>query len=476
MFRFSLRAKIMLVLTSLIVPTLAVIAVYVIPLVKNRMLEDRKNKTKANVQISMTILQHYHAKVVSGELTEEAAKAQAKAVIKALRYEGNEYFWINDTHPNMIMHPFKPEMDGKDISTFKDPNGVYLFNEMVKVTKAQKNGFVAYDWPKPNAKEPQPKISNVEIFEPWQWIVGTGVYIDDIRADTNAFILKISVALGIIVLISFNASIILTRRIANQLFQVASELHQSEESLSTSVSQLRHASEGLATSSTETAASLEETVASLEELTSMVNNNANSAQKASDAATTATQNVLSGKKEVENLIESMSQIKKSSHKIKEIIDVIDDIAFQTNLLALNASVEAARAGEQGKGFAVVADAVRTLAQRSAIAAKDISSLIHTSVDQIEQGSETAEKSGAVFESILVHVQETSEHNSGIATASSEQTSGIQQISKAMVQVDQAAQINAATAEEITAATFEINEMAQKTKVLTGTLEKIIRGA
>uniref|UniRef100_UPI00322161D4 methyl-accepting chemotaxis protein n=1 Tax=Bdellovibrio sp. TaxID=28201 RepID=UPI00322161D4 len=182
-----------------------------------------------------------------------------------------------------------------------------------------------------------------------------------------------------------------------------------------------------------------------------------------------------GQAEITRLISSMEQISKSSIKIEEIINVIDDIAFQTNLLALNAAVEAARAGEQGKGFAVVAEAVRALAQRSAVAAKDISHLIQESVDQVEQGSQIASESGVVLNNIVISVKKVSDLNNEIATASSEQTAGIQQISKAMNQLDQASQSNAASAEEIAATSAEIDNMAVVSQRLTVDLNKVVHG-
>ncbi len=171
----------------------------------------------------------------------------------------------------------------------------------------------------------------------------------------------------------------------------------------------------------------------------------------------------------------MTQISQSSKKIEEIIHVIDDIAFQTNLLALNAAVEAARAGEQGKGFAVVAEAVRALAQRSAASASDISTLIKESVTQIEDGSHTADQSGAVLTNIVSSIKKVADLNNEIAAASAEQTTGIQQISKAMNQLDQASQSNAASAEEIAATSGEINNLAVTAHDLTLELNSVVLG-
>lgn len=276
------------------------------------------------------------------------------------------------------------------------------------------------------------------------------------------------VILAIIMLIS--------GRISSAISEVVGKLSGASSDVTNSVAQLNLAGNSLSASSSEAAASLEETVASLEELTSMVQLNSDSAKQAAVLSMTSREAAERGEKEIRGLISSMNEISKSSKKIEEIISVIDDIAFQTNLLALNAAVEAARAGEQGKGFAVVAEAVRALAQRSSVAAKDISGLIHQSVEQIEHGSRIADQSGEVLGSIVESVKKVADLNNEIANASSEQTAGLQQIGKAMNQLDHSSQSNAASAEEIAASGAEINGLAQTTQLLTLDLNRIILGS
>lgn len=264
-------------------------------------------------------------------------------------------------------------------------------------------------------------------------------------------------------------------RIASTVGSIAERLTVAGGQVASSVEQLNEAGNSLSQSSTEAAASLEETVAALEEMSSMVQMNSDNAKQAAALSSSSKDAAETGEREIHTLIQSMTEISQSSKKIEEIISVIDDIAFQTNLLALNAAVEAARAGEQGKGFAVVAEAVRALAQRSAAAAKDITSLIKDSVAQIEHGSEIADKSGAVLSNIVNSVKKVSDLNNEIAAASSEQTTGIQQISKAMNQLDQASQSNAASAEEIAATSGEINNLAVTAQNLTLELNNTVLG-
>ncbi|AFY02779.1 HAMP domain-containing methyl-accepting chemotaxis protein [Bdellovibrio bacteriovorus] len=264
-------------------------------------------------------------------------------------------------------------------------------------------------------------------------------------------------------------------RMSKEISGISEQLTDASNHVAGAVTQMTSAGTSLSQSSTEAAASLEETVASLEELSSMVQMNSDNAKQAASLSASSRDVAEKGQSEISKLISSMEQISGSSRKIEEIIHVIDDIAFQTNLLALNAAVEAARAGEQGKGFAVVAEAVRALAQRSASAAKDITQLIKQSVQQVEEGSQIASSSGMVLDNIVTSVKKVSDLNNEIATASTEQTAGIQQISKAMNQLDQAAQSNAASAEEIAASSAEIDSMAATSQKLTSQLNEVIHG-
>lgn len=273
----------------------------------------------------------------------------------------------------------------------------------------------------------------------------------------------------------FAVLILIGSRIASAVGAISNKINEANKNVVASVDQLSQAGNSLSQSSTSAAASLEETVASLEELTSMVKMNSDNAKQAASLSASSRETAEKGEQEIQSLILSMQKISQSSKKIEEIISVIDDIAFQTNLLALNAAVEAARAGEQGKGFAVVAEAVRSLAQRSAAAAKDITSLIKDSVTQVEEGSRIADNSGAVLSNITNSVKKVADLNNEISVASSEQTTGIQQISKAMNQLDQSSQGNAASAEEIAATTVEINGLAQSTQDLLGSLQGVIFG-
>lgn len=241
---------------------------------------------------------------------------------------------------------------------------------------------------------------------------------------------------------------IFSTTLSKHLREITEKIHDSASNTTSASNQLTGASRQLSSGSTSSASSLEETVASLEELSSMVKTNTDHAKEANALSQKSKESAEHGEQEIAKLINAMSTIAAGSKKIEDIINVIDDIAFQTNLLALNAAVEAARAGEQGKGFAVVAEAVRNLAQRSAIAAKDIATLIKENVSKSEEGAKIAEVSGVVLTEIVTNVKKVSDLNNEISLASQEQSSGIQQISQAMNQLDRLTQGNAASAEEL----------------------------
>jgi methyl-accepting chemotaxis protein len=268
----------------------------------------------------------------------------------------------------------------------------------------------------------------------------------------------------------------IARKVTRAVGSVSKDLAFGSEQVAQASSQIAGSSQSLSESATEQASSLEETVATMEELTSMVRLNTENGKQAASLAVSTREIAIKGEQEIKTLIESIHSISADSRKIEEITNVIDDIAFQTNLLALNAAVEAARAGEQGRGFAVVAEAVRGLALRSSVAAKDIAELIKNSVEKIELGSKQANQGGVVLSEIVTAVRKVADLNNEIATASEEQSNGIIQIGKAMNQMDQVTQQNAAAAEETAAAAEELSGQSESLKVNVTSLEKEIYGS
>ena len=662
---------------------LAVLAVMIGQLVNARavLMAEKEAATRGLVETAVTLVEHYHARAERGEMSEQAARAGAMAAVKALRFGDDDYFWINDMHPRMVMHPFKPEMDGGDLTDYADPNGVHLFVEMVERVKADGAGFVHYAWPRPGDDGAIPKISYVQGFAPWGWVVGSGIYVDDVQAaiwaSVRAAVVKLLVVLALLLGASWILSRSITRPIAravevadamaqgrldtrievagndetsrllgsmrdmqqalqrfaaaqqeiraahdagqishvmpadafpgaystmaadvnalvgshiavkmhvvdvvshyargdlsrdldrlpgekakitdavdaiklsmletnaevrrlvegavagdfslrgdsgrfeyayremieglNRLMaatddglsqvgdllaavaegdltrrvdgdlsgrfgEVADSANRTVDHLAGIVGRIRQGSDTINAAATEIAAgnddlsrrteqqaaSLEETASSMEELTSTVHQNADNARQANQLAIGAVDVATRGGEVVGNVVQTMSAISESSSRIADIIGVIDGIAFQTNILALNAAVEAARAGEQGRGFAVVAAEVRSLAQRSAGAAKEIKTLITDSTDKVRHGNELVGQAGQTMGEIVTSVKRVTDIIADISAASQEQSAGIEQVNQAITQMDETTQQNAALVEQATAAARSMEQQA-----------------
>ncbi len=244
------------------------------------------------------------------------------------------------------------------------------------------------------------------------------------------------------------------------LTKIVREVRTGSDAISTGSKEIAAGNADLSHRTEEQASSLEETASSMEELTSTVKQSAENARQANQLAAGASAVAVKGGEVVGQVVSTMSGITEASHKIADIIGVIDGIAFQTNILALNAAVEAARAGEQGRGFAVVATEVRTLAQRSAAAAKEIKTLIQDSVEKVESGSKLVDQAGRTMEEIVGAVKKVTDIMAEIASAAQEQSSGIEQVNQAVTQMDQVTQQNAALVEQAAAAADSMQQQAQ----------------
>ncbi|MFM0052339.1 methyl-accepting chemotaxis protein [Caballeronia grimmiae] len=466
---------------------------------------------KHATEVANSIIREFAQQATTGEITQEQARQGALNAIRDIRFGDNGYFSVFDSQAKVLAHPMKPEFVGKTMMEFKDPNGVYLYRDLIDVGKRQGAGYTYYSFAKPGSTEILPKMSYVSWYQPWDWLIVTGVYIDDIDA---AFYSSLGWSLGVLAVIAVLLSLVVSRlnrgilrsmggepayaaEVANQIadnnlaVEVATsaddrsslmysmarmrgQLLAAIESVKTSANAIASASREIAVGNTDLssrteqqAASLEETAASMEELTAAVKHNSENARQASGLAGTARDVAHEGATIVGNVVGTMAEIEESSHKIAEIIGMIEGIAFQTNILALNAAVEAARAGEQGRGFAVVAGEVRSLAQRSSTAAKEIRELIEASSTRVHAGTELVGQAGETMAKIGSAIQKVTDIMDEIASASNEQSRGIEQVNQAISQMDEVTQQNAALVEQAAAAAGSLQDQAETLRSTMG---------
>ena len=499
LLRFNTKA--LIISMSFMVPMLALVG-WLLQANYQQGMQSHMDATRQHVEIAHGVLAWAHAQEVSGQLPRKEAQQLALQSIAGLRYDQQEYFWINDMQPRIVMHPIRPELNGQEAGQMKDPNGFALFTAFTDTVRQRGKGFVSYQWPKPGSTEPVDKISYVQGFEPWGWVIGSGVYVGNVheefmhqlRVVGAAAVLTLVVA-GYLFLSFYrvmDGGLKETRRHLramtsgdlttspapwghDEAAQLMTDLRAMQDALCSMVLRVRQSSDDIVHSASEiasgaldlsrrtehAASNLQESAAAMEEITTTVHSGTENTQEASQMASHNAGVAADGGRVMGEVVATMEGIRTSSAHIGDIIATIDGIAFQTNILALNAAVEAARAGEQGRGFAVVASEVRSLAQRSAEAAKEIKALIGASVEKVESGTQLVGNAGATMTEIVESVQRVTDIIGEIRSATSEQSQGIAQVNTAMNQLDQMTQQNSALVEQSTAAADSLREQAMK---------------
>ncbi|WP_246876801.1 methyl-accepting chemotaxis protein [Aeromonas sp. SrichE-2G] len=450
--QWSIGRRLSLV-TLMVLVLLGLLLFFSLQIYHQGLMGEKSRQTRAQVETAYSLVAGLEARVRKGELDEARAKAEALALLKGLRYGNDDYFWINDSHPTMVMHPMKPDLDGKDLSGVEDKQGLKLFVAFADLARAQGAGEVAYYWPKPGVDEPVRKISYVKRFAPWDWIIGTGVYVDDVEAQYRE-VLHTLLGIGLVLaLLLFAVVGLIVRSIVVPLSRSVSALgniargegdlrvrlpESGRDELSQlsvnfnlfagQMAQLVARSQQIAEQNRAHAHQLAEVVertgaivtgqeqdtlrvaSAMEQMTVSSREVGQHAAQAAEAADSALNLAQHGREvvartretigqladEMVETVQAVSRLEEETQQIGSVLDVIRGVAEQTNLLALNAAIEAARAGEQGRGFAVVADEVRTLATRT-----------HSSTDEIRQMIQRLQEGAGKVVSGITQLQQLS---------------------------------------------------------------------
>jgi methyl-accepting chemotaxis protein len=498
---------------------------------RQRLLSSKEEQMRSLTELAYSAIAMQYNLEQSGRLSEQQAQSNAREAVRAMRYGDNNYLWINDTRGYMVMHPFKPELEGQDASEMKDPRGVRIFAEFARIASQNGSGTLYYMWPRPGDVNPVRKVSHVLLFKPWNWVIGTGAYIDDINREWWSSAVKAGAitlfCLMVILAVSMNISRSIFKRLSrlgDRIRDVAQgegdltkrievdvhdevgavaewfnkfmdSLHGTVSSVAANTVRVNSAAEQMNSAAghnaedsrqqsgqvTQVAAAMQQMAATVNEVSNNSGQAAGDARRAADIAREGgaiVREVLTRMASIADSVKAAAEridgLGKRSDQIGKIVAVIEEIASQTNLLALNAAIEAARAGEHGRGFAVVAGEVRSLAERTTSATKEIAETIRTVQEEtatavaqmgagtqlVEQGLADTSKAGTALKQIIDAAEQVGTMVEQIATAANQQTSAVAEINRSVAHISELTQQSESRAEESSATCKDLLGLAE----------------